>query len=143
LRPYFRIPRIYRDREFAQSPALNPQFLQMINLSKAAVGEIKRLQTRRQKLDARIRLGVQKGGCADFYYTLDFDEAPQPGDRIYNCDEISVVIDEQSFNYISDLTLDYSEDLMGGGFRFHNPKAVTSCGCGNSFGIDSEEATIT
>jgi Fe-S cluster assembly iron-binding protein IscA len=50
----------------------------MINLSEAAVDEIKRLQLRRQKPAAQLRLGVQKGGCADLYYTIDFEEAPQP-----------------------------------------------------------------
>ena len=115
----------------------------MINLSQAAVGEIKRLQLRRQKSEARLRLGIQRGGCADFYYTIDFDEALNPSDRIYDCSSISVVVDEECFNYIGELTLDYSEDLMGGGFRFHNPKAVESCGCGNSFRVDLAETTET
>jgi len=109
----------------------------MINLSKAAVEEIKRLQSRRQNLEARLRLGVKRGGCADFYYTIDFDKEMNSGDRIYECSGISVLVDQDSFNYINELTLDYSEDLMGGGFRFHNPNAVESCGCGNSFRISS------
>jgi len=46
-----------------------------------------------------------------------------------------VVIDDQSLDYINGLMLDYSEDLMGGGFRFHNPNAKHSCGCGNSFSV--------
>lgn len=110
----------------------------MINLSKAAVGEIRRLKMRRQKSEAQLRLGVKIGGCADLYYTIDFDEATYPSDRIYDCDDISVLVDEQSINYITGLTLDYSEDLMGGGFRFHNPNAVESCGCGNSFRVRHE-----
>lgn len=109
----------------------------MIKLSKAAADEIKRLQARRQKQDARLRFGVQPGGCADFYYTLDFDKALNPGDRIYASGDIEIIVDEKSVNYINELTLDYSEDLMGGGFRFHNPKAAESCGCGNSFRIEA------
>ena len=108
----------------------------MINLSKAAVEEIKRLQLRRQKPKARLRLGVKTGGCVAFYYTIDFDEAINLGDRVYDCSGLSVVVDEQSIDSLDELTLDYSEDLMGGGFRFHNPKAVESCGCGNSFRIN-------
>ena len=107
----------------------------MIHLSQAAVGEIKRLQLRHQTPEARLRLGVQHGGCSELYYTIDFDEALNPGDRVYECDDISVVVDDKSIDYISELTLDYSEDLMGGGFRFHNPNAVESCGCGNSFRV--------
>ncbi|HBB35464.1 MAG TPA: iron-sulfur cluster assembly accessory protein [Cyanobacteria bacterium UBA8803] len=108
----------------------------MISLSKAAIGEIERLQLKRQNPKAKLRLGVQPGGCADLYYTIDFDNAVNPGDRLCDCDGISVIVDEKSFNLIADLTLDYSEDLMGGGFRFHNPKAVESCGCGNSFRVE-------
>ncbi len=109
----------------------------MINLSKAAAGEIGRLQLKRQNPEARLRLGVQRGGCAELSYTIDFDEEMNPRDRVYECDGISIVVDEESFNYISDLTLDYSEDLMGGGFRFQNPNAVESCGCGNSFRVNA------
>jgi iron-sulfur cluster assembly accessory protein len=110
----------------------------MINLSQAAIDEIRRLQVRRHQSQARLRLGVQMGGCADLYYTIDFDEALNPGDQVYDCGSIGVVVDSKSVNYISELTLDYSEDLMGGGFRFHNPKAVETCGCGNSFRVASE-----
>lgn len=113
----------------------------MINLSHAAVSEIKRLQLRHQKPKWQLRLGVQKGGCADLYYTIDFDEVIKSSDRVYECGDISVVVDEQSFNHISSLTLDYSEDLMGGGFRFHNPNAVESCGCGNSFRVAPQVTT--
>ncbi|HEY9829182.1 MAG TPA: iron-sulfur cluster assembly accessory protein [Stenomitos sp.] len=113
----------------------------MINLSEAAIGEIKRLQLRRHKPEAQLRLGVQQGGCADLYYTIDFEDAPKSNDRVYACGDISIVVDEESCNYISELTLDYSEDLMGGGFRFHNPKAVESCGCGNSFRVASDLCT--
>ncbi len=113
----------------------------MINLSQAAVDEIKRLQLKNIRPEARLRLGVQKGGCAELYYTIDFEEGLKEGDRVYDYDRISVVVDEASFNYISDLTLDYSEDLMGGGFRFHNPLAVESCGCGNSFRVTPKEPT--
>jgi iron-sulfur cluster assembly accessory protein len=108
----------------------------MIQLKPAAVKEIRRLQSKEQKLDARFRLGVQAGGCAELFYSLEFDTTVNSDDNIYDCNGIPVVVDAQSWNYISDLTLDYSEDLMGGGFRFHNPQAVASCGCGNSFSVN-------
>ncbi len=114
----------------------------MIHLSKAAASEIKRLQSKRQNSkNLQFRLGVQSGGCSGMSYTLGFEEVVTPGDRVYDCDGIQVVVDEQSLNYINDLTLDYSEDLMGGGFRFHNPKAKESCGCGNSFSTNEPATT--
>lgn len=71
-------------------------------------------------------------------YTLEFDQTVKPGDQVYDCNGLSVVIDAQQVNYIDGLILDYSEDLMGGGFRFHNPKAKQNCGCGNSFTLEDE-----
>ncbi len=105
----------------------------MIELSRAAVSEIKRLQSKRTPPEFYLRLGIQPGGCAQFYYTLDFDATLNAGDRVYDCSGIHVVVDAQNLPYLNGLRLDYSEDLMGGGFRFHNPNAAESCGCGNSF----------
>lgn len=109
----------------------------MINLSKAAVAEIRRLQLRRHNPQARLRLGVKDGGCSALYYTIDFDEVVQEGDRIYDCSGLAVIVDSKSLKALNELTLDYSEDLMGGGFRFHNPNALESCGCGNSFRVNT------
>ena len=85
-----------------------------------------------------FRLQVQPGGCSGWFYDMTFDEAASQGDQVYNCKGIAVVVDAQTLNYISGLTLDYSEDLMGGGFRFHNPNAIASCGCGNSFSTSAD-----
>ena len=109
----------------------------MINLSKAAISEIRRIQVKHKQQEARLRLGVQAGGCAKLCYTIDFDQDITPGDHIYECDGLSLIVDTQSLNYINGLMLDYSEDLMGGGFRFHNPNAVASCGCGHSFSVQT------
>jgi iron-sulfur cluster assembly accessory protein len=107
----------------------------MITLSQAATDEIRRLQTKRQQQQARLRLGVKPGGCADLYYTLEFDDGVSSSDRVYDCQGITVVVDEASIKHLTNLTLDYSEDLMGGGFRFYNPNATETCGCGNSFRV--------
>jgi len=72
---------------------------------------------------------------------MEFDTGITPSDRVYNCSGITVVVDAQSVNYVRDLLLDYSEDLMGGGFRFHNPQAIATCSCGNSFSVASESST--
>jgi iron-sulfur cluster assembly accessory protein len=108
----------------------------MIHLSQAAIGEVQRIQSKSANSDALFRLGIASGGCADFYYRLTLDTTAAPDDRVLNCDGIQVVIDAQSWKYLDGLNLDYSEDLMGGGFRFHNPNAVSHCGCGNSFSVD-------
>ncbi|MBZ8178833.1 HesB/IscA family protein [Oscillatoria salina] len=105
----------------------------MINLSKAAANEIRRLQATRQKLDSQLRLKVEAGGCSGLFYLLEFDETPPVKEIVCNSNGISIVVDAESYKFLEGLNIDYSEDLMGGGFRFHNPNATNTCSCGNSF----------
>jgi iron-sulfur cluster assembly protein len=105
----------------------------MIHLSQAAIAEISRMKFRQRHPNSWFRIAVQVGGCADLYYTMELSEAPKTEDVILDQDGIQVAIDSSSIQYLHGLTIDYSEDLMGGGFRFHNPNASKSCGCGNSF----------
>lgn len=112
----------------------------MIHVSKAAIAEIRRLQSRQSHLDLAaplFRLAVQPGGCAGLVYVIGFDQTLTAADQIYDLQDVRIVVDLQSLSYLKGLTLDYSEDLMGGGFRFHNPNITQSCGCGNSFSVTS------
>lgn len=115
----------------------------MIEISKAAIAEIVRMQTVRDRNTSKFRIGFASGGCDDFYYTIDLIDSISDRDRVYEIDGVAVSIDLQQLAYFDNLKLDYSEDLMGGGFRFQNPLATSVCGCGNSFsmvndGSDSE-----
>lgn len=107
----------------------------MVELSQSAVREIKRLQLSRQLPKSFFRLGIQAGGCSGFCYTLEFCDSPLNGDRLIESSGLSIIIDERSYPYIEALKLDFSEDLMGGGFRFHNPQAFSTCSCGISFSL--------
>ncbi|MBD2386083.1 HesB/IscA family protein [Cylindrospermum sp. FACHB-282] len=109
----------------------------MIHLSQAAVSEIGRLKSKQQP-NVLFRLTVEIGGCSGWFYDMSFDDAVKVGDQVFELQGIQVVIDGESLNYINGLTVDYSEDLMGGGFRFHNPIAIATCGCGNSFNISQQ-----
>ncbi|MDB9307388.1 iron-sulfur cluster assembly accessory protein [Aphanizomenon sp. CS-733/32] len=106
----------------------------MIHFSPTAINEIGRLKSQ-QPSDTLFRLRVKSGGCADLFYDLAFDATVQPQDQVLEFHDIPVIIDPESLNYINGLSIDYSEDLMGGGFRFHNPQATSICSCGNSFSI--------
>lgn len=105
----------------------------MLYLSHSAVNEVKRLQLKHRKSGYALRLGVKPSGCSGMSYKMEFDQELRHGDQIYEFGGVRVVVDPQAFGYITGLTLDYTEDLMGGGFRFHNPNAVRTCGCGSSF----------
>lgn len=113
----------------------------MIHLNDAALREIQRMQSKHPNSYTFFRLGIQSGGCAEFCYQLGLDAAAQPDDRTFDCGGIQVVVDPQSWPYLEGLSLDYSEDLMGGGFRFNNPNALSSCGCGNSFSVTPSDET--
>jgi iron-sulfur cluster assembly protein len=105
----------------------------MIQLSPTATTEILRLKARSQESDPKLRIAVISNGCLPFSYSLCFASIVQSGDRTYPCDPITVIVNSELLPYLDGLVIDYSEDLMGGGFRFHNPNASQTCSCGNSF----------
>ena len=86
-----------------------------------------------------LRMGVRNGGCSGMSYVMDFstETAIQEDDAqdYYPDDKIVCVVDAKSMLYLYGLELDYSTDLIGGGFKFFNPNAEESCGCGSSFGV--------
>jgi iron-sulfur cluster assembly protein len=107
----------------------------MIEISKAAVIEIDRMQRVRQQTEHKFRVSVVTGGCKSFHYTIDLTDTTNSNDIIYQINGISVAIDSQQLIYIENLKLDYSEDLMGGAFRFQNSRSTSVCDCGNSFDL--------
>ena len=89
-----------------------------------------------------LRVGVRSGGCSGMSYTMDFIEGDEinPDDKVYDYSLSSqqtfkVVCDPKSLLYIYGMQLDFSKDLIGGGFIFVNPNASQSCGCGSSFAV--------
>jgi len=108
----------------------------MIHLSSPAAREIGRLIATGSQPDNRtFRIGVQPGGCSDLYYTLEPSAHITADDQVWEREGLRIVVDPNSLPAIDGTTLDYAEDLMGGGFRFHNPQAIATCGCGASFSL--------
>lgn len=107
----------------------------MIHLSYAASSEVSRLRAKRNDPQLLFRLSAQPSSCLELSYGMTFDATIHSNDHVFDCNGMQVIVDAQSLPAIDGLTLDYSEDLMGGGFRFHNPNAVQSCGCGNAFSL--------
>ena len=79
-----------------------------------------------------LRVYVEAGGCSGFQYGLTFDEQ-RPGDEIGEFEEIKVLVDPNSSQYLKDAQVDYVESLHGSGFSISNPSAKSHCGCGKSF----------
>ena len=82
-----------------------------------------------------VRVGVKSGGCSGLSYELNFDKEQQENDKIFESNDIKIVIDKKSFLYLIGTTLDYSGGLNGTGFVFNNPNANRTCGCGESFSL--------
>ena len=80
-----------------------------------------------------LRVGVVGGGCSGFQYSLNFDNQAKPDDHVLNQDGVRVFVDEMSVQYLAGITIDYVSGLHGAGFKFLNPNATRTCGCGSSF----------
>jgi len=105
----------------------------IISLTDSALKEVKRLINVQGIEEGGLRLGVKGGGCSGLSYTINFDEKIGQYDQIYAIDGVKVIIDAKSAIYLQGTQLDYQKDLMGGNFKFINPNANKTCGCGESF----------
>jgi iron-sulfur cluster assembly protein len=106
----------------------------MISVSPIAVKEIKRLLNERPEKDLGLRVGVKGGGCSGLSYLLNFD-AKHEGDNVFEFEGTRVFVDPKSLLYLEGMTLDFSDSLQGRGFKFVNPNATKTCGCGESFSV--------
>ena len=95
-----------------------------------------------QSTSKALRVGVRSGGCSGMSYTMDFInlEEINSDDKIYEysiskTEKFKVICDPKSLLYIYGMQLDFSKDLIGGGFNFINPNASQTCGCGSSFAV--------
>ena len=105
----------------------------IIKLTPDAVNEAKRLLGLEKDNYSFIRLGVVSGGCSGMSYTMGFESDKNPFDREFDYDGLKVLVDLKVMRYLTGTVLDFENSLMGGGFKFNNPKAAKSCGCGSSF----------
>ena len=82
-----------------------------------------------------VRVGVKCGGCSGLSYDLNFDKKQLDEDRLFEDNDVKIVVDKKSLLYLLGTTLEYSGGLNGKGFVFNNPNANRTCGCGESFSL--------
>lgn len=112
----------------------------MINLTENAAKELKRQMISRDASGQCVRIGVDTGGCSGMKYTVDFTAEANSNDAIFEQDDLKVVCDPISLVTVNGLVVDYVDALVGGGFKFENPNASRSCGCGTSFQVAGAKA---
>lgn len=103
----------------------------------AKAAEMVKITREQEGIDAShaLRVAVRGGGCSGFEYALDFDNEVRENDWVYEQNGLTVYIDAVSARYLEGTTIDYVMGMAGAGFKFNNPNARGTCGCGSSFTV--------
>jgi iron-sulfur cluster insertion protein len=104
-----------------------------ITLEKAAVVKIKDLLADEEAIGLKLRIYVSGGGCSGFQYGFTFDDHQNEDDFVVDQDEVSLLVDAHSMQYLTGSVISYNTSLMTSGFEIKNPAATSTCGCGSSF----------
>lgn len=105
-----------------------------VQITQAAVKQILFLMSKKGGDNPSLRIGVKGGGCSGLSYIMNIEEFPTSKDKVFEIEGLSVFIDAKSLQFIDGLELDYTtKNLLEGGWKFTNPNAQRSCGCGTSF----------
>ena len=104
-----------------------------LELTESAIEQIKKLLARDDRTGQGLRVGVTDGGCSGHSYKLDFEKEQKAGDTVLDRDGVKVFVDGASAPFLQGMVIDYESGLYGGGFKFSNPNATATCGCGTSF----------
>jgi|TARA_R110000824_G_scaffold29140_1_gene97233 iron-sulfur cluster insertion protein len=107
----------------------------MITLTTAAVQKIQAMAEQDELDKPGIRVVVVGGGCSGLTYAMDFESDSGEGDQIFQSGDVSVYVDPMSYSYLEGTEVDFVETFSYSGFRFNNPNAKKSCGCGSSFTV--------
>ncbi len=106
-----------------------------LSLSDLAVEKVKETMLKEGVKEGGLRVSVVGGGCSGFQYSLGLDTAARDDDIIVEQDGVKLFVDPTSHQYVHGTMLDYVNGLHGAGFKFVNPNATRTCGCGSSFAV--------
>ena len=104
-----------------------------MNLDNTAILKLREILAEENNPSLKLRVFVQGGGCSGMQYGFTFDEEQSDDDFDFNFDNVTVLVDSMSMDYLRDANIRYKDDVMGASFVIDNPQAATTCGCGSSF----------
>ena len=107
--------------------------MNQITIDDSAIVKIKDLLAEENTPNLKLRIFVSGGGCSGFQYGFTFDENQNDDDFIVDQDEVSLLVDAHSMQYLTGSVISYNTSLMTSGFEIKNPAATSTCGCGSSF----------
>jgi iron-sulfur cluster assembly accessory protein len=119
-----------------ESPAGGAEEYHPVTLTPKAA-EMVRITREQEEIDSSqgLRVAVRGGGCSGFEYALDFEGEARPNDYVYDQHGLTLYVDAVSARYLEGTTVDYVLGMSGAGFKFLNPRAAGTCGCGSSFTV--------
>jgi len=106
----------------------------LVRLTDAAGGKVRALVARENQGEY-LRIAITGGGCNGLAYKLRFAPAPKRGDILVRTGGAAVLVDSKTALYLKGTVVDFSDRMIGGGFKFTNPNAKASCSCGESFSV--------
>ena len=104
-----------------------------LRLTERALAQVKEIMQAQGMEGHALTVRVVPSGCSGFGYDLNLSRETRAGDLIWEQEGVRIATDEMSRQYLMGTEVDYVSGLQGAGFKFHNPNAKSSCGCGNSF----------
>ncbi|GMR20567.1 MAG: iron-sulfur cluster insertion protein ErpA [Gammaproteobacteria bacterium] len=105
-----------------------------VKVTDSAAAKVKQLIADEKNPNLKLRVFIQGGGCSGFQYGFTFDEDVADDDTRVVKNDITLLVDPMSLQYLVGAEIDYQEGLQGAQFVIKNPNAKTTCGCGSSFG---------
>ena len=105
----------------------------IVTLTDAAVEKVKSMMAKEGKEGYALRVGVVTGGCAGLSYEMKFQKNPYDNDAVFEQKGLKVIVNQESAAFLKGIQIDYIDTLKESGFKYKNPNASSSCGCGTSF----------
>ncbi len=105
----------------------------IVTLTDAAADKVKSMMTKEGKTDYALRFGAVTGGCAGLSYEMKFQKNPYDNDIVFEQKGLNVIVNQESVEFVKGVQIDYVDTLRESGFKYSNPNAKSSCGCGTSF----------